>query len=122
MTQSEFFTTEAGSAEIGGCTSNCSEYSICTETTSGLLCVCAPGYHGDGYICIEDERENPIDEPPPQPSCLVGTCWCPQGWELVQSVCVPKEQIDENFPGNYEDSNQNQQGKSIFLLRLWWFD
>lgn len=57
------------------------------------ICVCLPGYTGDGYNCSDTSLYNETgDGNSTAPSCLFGVCWCPSGYELQDSTCVGKEE------------------------------
>ncbi|KAI9561912.1 hypothetical protein GHT06_012874 [Daphnia sinensis] len=55
---------------------NCSPYATCTydEVLNSYQCVCLPGFEGDGYECV-------------RPTCILGVCWCPDGYLYVNDKC-----------------------------------
>ncbi|XP_018351270.1 PREDICTED: nidogen-2 isoform X3 [Trachymyrmex septentrionalis] len=71
---------------------NCSQYGLCISDGNKKkhVCVCMPGYVGDGYTCYSESDVTTTDEPP-QPQCVVGVCWCPSGWEFRNRACVRQE-------------------------------
>ncbi|XP_011879579.1 PREDICTED: nidogen-2 isoform X3 [Vollenhovia emeryi] len=71
---------------------NCSQYGLCSfdGNRKKHVCVCMPGYVGDGYTCYSESDVTTTDEPP-QPQCVVGVCWCPNGWEFRNHACVRQE-------------------------------
>ncbi|XP_070519131.1 nidogen isoform X2 [Cardiocondyla obscurior] len=71
---------------------NCSPYGLCSfdGNRKKHVCVCMPGYVGDGYTCYSESDVTTTDEPP-QPQCVVGVCWCPNGWEFRNHACVRQE-------------------------------
>ncbi|XP_018315632.1 nidogen-2 isoform X2 [Mycetomoellerius zeteki] len=71
---------------------NCSPYGLCISDGNKKkhVCVCMPGYVGDGYTCYSESDVTTTDEPP-QPQCVVGVCWCPNGWEFRNRACVRQE-------------------------------
>ncbi|XP_011060884.1 PREDICTED: nidogen-2 isoform X3 [Acromyrmex echinatior] len=71
---------------------NCSSYGLCISDGNKKkhVCVCMPGYVGDGYTCYSESDVTTTDEPP-QPQCVVGVCWCPSGWEFRNRACVRQE-------------------------------
>ncbi|XP_018401819.1 PREDICTED: nidogen-2 isoform X3 [Cyphomyrmex costatus] len=71
---------------------NCSPYGLCISDGNKKkhVCVCMPGYVGDGYTCYSESDVTTTDEPP-QPQCVVGVCWCPSGWEFRNRACVRQE-------------------------------
>ncbi|XP_018362024.1 PREDICTED: nidogen-2 isoform X2 [Trachymyrmex cornetzi] len=71
---------------------NCSPYGLCISDGNKKkhVCVCMPGYVGDGYTCYSESDVTTTDEPP-QPQCVVGVCWCPIGWEFRNRACVRQE-------------------------------
>lgn len=66
-------------------------------------------YHtGDGYSCYSESNANtPIDEVP-QPSCLMGVCWCPSGWEHKNGECLKQD-------GSTTEINDNRDRKFVFV-------
>jgi hypothetical protein len=74
---------------------DCSPYGVCTfsDAVRHHICVCLPGYAGDGYNCNETSPYNETgDGNSPTPVCLFGVCWCPSGHELQNNSCVGKEE------------------------------
>ncbi|XP_012540615.1 nidogen isoform X3 [Monomorium pharaonis] len=71
---------------------NCSPYGLCSfdGNRKKHVCVCMPGYIGDGYTCYSESDVTTTDGPP-QPQCVVGVCWCPNGWEFRDYACVRQE-------------------------------
>jgi len=55
---------------------NCSPYATCTfnEELKTHYCKCLPGFEGDGYNCI-------------RPTCVLGVCWCPNGYQYIDNKC-----------------------------------
>jgi nidogen (entactin) len=55
---------------------NCSPYATCTydEVLNTHQCKCLPGFEGDGYDCV-------------RPTCILGVCWCPDGYLYVNEKC-----------------------------------
>lgn len=73
---------------------DCSPYGVCTFSNASdhHVCVCLPGYTGDGYNCYGATLYNETDDGVlPDPSCVLGVCWCPSGYELQDDTCVGKE-------------------------------
>jgi len=74
--------------------SDCSPYGACTfsDAVDHHICVCLPGYIGDGYNCYDASLYNETgDGSSPVPSCLFNLCWCPSGFELQGKTCVRGE-------------------------------
>ncbi|KAG7213656.1 hypothetical protein KM043_002901 [Ampulex compressa] len=71
---------------------NCSPYGLCSfdGDRQKHVCICLPGYVGDGYTCYSETDATTTDEPP-RPQCLIGMCWCPTGWEYRNNDCVKQE-------------------------------
>jgi nidogen (entactin) len=71
---------------------NCSPYGLCSfdGNRKKHVCICMPGYVGDGYTCYS-ESDVATTDGPPQPQCVDGVCWCPNGWEFRNHVCVRQE-------------------------------
>ncbi|XP_017793749.1 PREDICTED: nidogen-2 [Habropoda laboriosa] len=72
---------------------NCSQYGICNldPETQTHVCICIPGFVGDGYTCYSDGDETTTDVPP-RPQCAEEVCWCPRGWEYRNNECVLQEE------------------------------
>ncbi|XP_043266975.1 nidogen isoform X2 [Venturia canescens] len=72
---------------------NCSPYGICAYDSDrqGHICICHPGYVGDGYTCYPETDSTTGQSEPPKPRCHDGMCWCPRGWEHRNDMCVPAE-------------------------------
>ncbi|XP_011690826.1 PREDICTED: nidogen-2 isoform X2 [Wasmannia auropunctata] len=85
---------------------NCSPNGHCSfdGDRKEYVCVCRQGYVGDGYTCYSEYDVTTTDVP--QPQCLIGTCWCPTGWDLHDNkTCVRQE--GEYTTINYRDSSCN---------------
>ncbi|XP_011690827.1 PREDICTED: nidogen-2 isoform X3 [Wasmannia auropunctata] len=81
---------------------NCSPNGHCSfdGDRKEYVCVCRQGYVGDGYTCYSEYDVTTTDVP--QPQCLIGTCWCPTGWDLHDNkTCVRQE--GEYTTINYRD-------------------
>ncbi|XP_070160368.1 nidogen isoform X1 [Polyergus mexicanus] len=72
---------------------NCSSYGLCSfdGNRKKHVCVCMPGYVGDGYTCYSESDITTTTDEPPQPQCLMELCWCPSGWEFRNHACVRLE-------------------------------
>ncbi|XP_029175625.1 nidogen-2 isoform X4 [Nylanderia fulva] len=72
---------------------NCSPYGLCSfdGNRKKHVCVCMPGYVGDGYTCYSESDTTTTTDEPPQPQCLIEVCWCPSGWEFHNHACVRQE-------------------------------
>lgn len=46
-------------------------------------------FTGDGYTCYSESDDTTTDEP--RPRCVIGVCWCPDGWEFRDNACVRQE-------------------------------
>lgn len=66
---------------------NCSPYATCTydEVLDIHECKCLPGFEGDGYDCV-------------RPTCILGVCWCPDGYLYVNEKCE-RSVISGESPG-----------------------
>ncbi|XP_014478375.1 PREDICTED: nidogen-2 isoform X2 [Dinoponera quadriceps] len=82
---------------------NCSPFAFCSSggDRKGHVCVCMPGYIGDGYTCYSEADVTTTDAPP-QPECLLEMCWCPDGWYFHNNACVRR---GEGYPPeiDYDD-------------------
>lgn len=67
---------------------NCSPYATCTfdEVLNMHQCKCLPGFEGDGYNCV-------------RPTCVLGVCWCPDGYLYVDGKCERSVISDEVSKG-----------------------
>ncbi|CAH0560102.1 unnamed protein product [Brassicogethes aeneus] len=92
---------------------NCSPYGICSinPRTNQYNCECLPNYEGNGYECrpkyttttpTTTTEEITTTEYPTEPSriinrCLMGVCWCPQGYKTQPNskYCIPANQEPE---------------------------
>nr|CAD7200894.1 unnamed protein product [Timema douglasi] len=78
---------------------DCSVYGACTldATSDKYVCVCLPGYLGDGYYCVDSElHSNYTGSGVPVPTCVLGICWCPEGYDLEgQNSCAKKSDYDD---------------------------
>ncbi|XP_034945839.1 nidogen isoform X2 [Chelonus insularis] len=81
---------------------NCSPQGTCTYDTDRQhhICICLPGFVGDGYTCYAQSEVTGSTEEPPTPHCEAEMCWCPPEWEFRDNVCV--------------ESNKNQFGTSSY--------
>jgi nidogen (entactin) len=89
---------------------DCSPYGICTFSNASdhHVCICLPGYTGDGYNCYVTSQYNETDdEESPDPSCLLGVCWCPSGYELQDDTCVWKEKVTEEMTDGDTECNDS---------------
>ncbi|XP_011138379.1 nidogen-2 isoform X2 [Harpegnathos saltator] len=75
---------------------NCSPYAFCSfeKDRKNHVCICMPGYVGDGYTCYAESDVTTTDAPP-QPQCVLDMCWCPDGWYFHNNACVRRE---EGYP------------------------
>nr|CAD7444676.1 unnamed protein product [Timema bartmani] len=77
---------------------DCSVYGACTldATSDKYVCVCLPGYLGDGYYCVDSElHSNYTGSGVPVPTCVLGICWCPEGYDLQgQNSCAKKSDYE----------------------------
>ncbi|XP_076380705.1 nidogen isoform X3 [Megalopta genalis] len=70
---------------------NCSSNAICIlNEDKPVVCMCLPGFLGDGYTCQPETDVSTTDTP--QPQCLQNRCWCPGGWEYRDYECVRQEE------------------------------
>ncbi|XP_046389156.1 nidogen-like isoform X2 [Ischnura elegans] len=77
---------------------NCSPFAVCTysEEMGESLCVCLPGYVGDGLVCHDASSYN-ASQGPPLPTCISGSCWCPQGYDYDgQGLCTERSSDYDN--------------------------
>ncbi|CAG2055236.1 unnamed protein product [Timema podura] len=78
---------------------DCSVYGACTldATSDKYVCVCLPGYLGDGYYCVDSElHSNYTGSGVPVPTCVLGICWCPEGYDLQgQNSCAKKSDYED---------------------------
>ncbi|XP_071454679.1 nidogen-like isoform X2 [Hetaerina americana] len=82
---------------------NCSPLAVCSfnEVAEEHLCVCLPGYVGDGYVCHDASSYN-ASRGPPTPSCVSGSCWCPEDYDYDgRGNCIEKP-TDEESHGDSE--------------------
>ena len=90
---------------------DCSPYGVCNfSSTSGLhVCVCLPGYTGDGYNCYSAALYNETgDGVSTDPNCLFGVCWCPPEHELQNDTCVGKaRKVAEEMTDGDVECNDN---------------
>lgn len=73
---------------------NCSPYATCShdEILNSYNCKCLPGYDGDGYTCI-------------RPTCVLGECWCPEGYQYLDGKCERTVISDEVNQVNCNEVN-----------------
>lgn len=71
---------------------NCSPYATCAydEVLNSHQCKCLPGFEGDGYECV-------------RPTCILGVCWCPDGYLYVNDKCE-RSVISGEAPGMFHVS------------------
>ncbi|KAJ9588281.1 hypothetical protein L9F63_018354, partial [Diploptera punctata] len=82
---------------------DCSQYGVCTfnDAVGYYVCECLSGYTGDGYTCNETGVS-------PTPSCLLGLCWCPAGYEIQnEEICVKIERTEETSEGTQSQLSCN---------------
>ncbi|XP_076628478.1 nidogen isoform X5 [Colletes latitarsis] len=87
-TEQGCYPVQRGSCEVED---NCSPNGICSFIEDKHVCVCLPGYLGDGYTCALEIDVTTTDEPP-KPQCLEEMCWCPDGWEYRNNECMRQEE------------------------------
>lgn len=107
-----FVNTESGCYAVE---ENCNVANICSpngnctfdQSRRNYICICSPGFIGDGYTCYPKEikRNTTITtvtsattattaaptattEVAPEPTCIMGVCWCPGKWKHRDSKCV----------------------------------
>ncbi|XP_066603007.1 nidogen isoform X2 [Prorops nasuta] len=68
---------------------NCSPNGMCSfdGNRQKYVCSCLPGFVGDGFTCYPDTEAN-ATHVPPQPTCIIGMCYCPDGWNYANNTCV----------------------------------
>lgn len=116
---------------------NCSPYAMCSINlkTNQYECNCLTGFIGNGYVCEfefdvnpsyefpeeSEESEDPTttttestSRPVPQ-SCLLGVCWCPEGYTKLigTNYCVKKEM--EESEQSKETEKEDEERKLFFL-------
>ncbi|XP_043265975.1 nidogen isoform X2 [Colletes gigas] len=87
-TEQGCYAVQRGSCEVED---NCSPHGVCSFIGDKHVCVCLPGYLGDGYTCALEIDVTTTDEPP-KPQCLEEMCWCPDGWEYRNNECMRQEE------------------------------
>ncbi|KAK0096570.1 hypothetical protein PV326_005114 [Microctonus aethiopoides] len=77
---------------------NCSPQGVCTYNIDrqAHICVCLPGFIGDGYTCTKQSEIVATVEERPTPQCDIGMCWCLPGWELRDNACVRPNRDDND--------------------------
>ncbi|XP_076239485.1 nidogen isoform X2 [Calliopsis andreniformis] len=90
-TENGCYTVHRGSCDVDD---NCSTNAICNfdEDTQKHICVCLPGYTGDGWNTCDPETDVTTTDEPPKPQCLKEMCWCPTGWDYRNNECVLQEE------------------------------
>lgn len=110
---------------------NCSPFGVCSyDIASGqYTCYCLPGYEGDGYFCqmittttttmattaVDDVEEGTTEIDKEVEKCLLGVCWCSQGYvKLPGSIyCVRK---GSELLTTTEVNTESNEGKGNFIL------
>ncbi|XP_032672473.1 nidogen isoform X2 [Odontomachus brunneus] len=88
---------------------NCSPAAFCSfdGDKKNHVCICMPGYVGDGYTCYSESDVTTTDAPP-QPQCVLEMCWCSDGWYFHNNACVRR---GEGYPSaadyDYRDLSCN---------------
>ncbi|KAG8236148.1 hypothetical protein J437_LFUL001582 [Ladona fulva] len=91
---------------------NCSKFASCSynEVAEQYLCSCLKGFIGDGITCQEVTTDD-FSSGPPQPTCFVGSCWCPQGYQYDgRDGCLETPLI--------EDSRENPEEVSCNTVNM----
>ena len=90
---------------------NCSPYATCTfdEERKTHHCKCLPGFEGDGYNCI-------------RPTCVLGVCWCPNGYQYINNKCertVISDEVNQGKLFYWKSYFKRSSLTIIFYLFLW---
>nr|CAD7429100.1 unnamed protein product [Timema monikensis] len=98
---------------------DCSVYGACTldATSNKYVCVCLPGYLGDGYYCVDSElHSNYTGSGVPVPTCVLGICWCPEGYDLQgQNSCAKKYDYEDDPVTDTDNSEDSLIGLFLAL-------